>query len=187
MGNHMKYVMKNKLRNRHCTVGLFVLMIFFTKNGYVQSDPAAAVKKIIIREGEKWFGGAVNEAHHMPFPEGYRLNLYADNRGNQTAPLLLSSKGRFVWSEQPFQFEIKNNRLIISKAIGKIIIDSSGHSLADAFKSASKLFFPASGKFPDSLLFLRPQYNTWIELVYDQNQEDILRYAHSIIDNGFPP
>src|SRR5690606_26097909 len=31
------------------------------------------------------------------------------------------------------------------------------------------------------------QYNTWIELLYDQNQEDILKYARSIIDNGFPP
>ncbi|MCG8514154.1 MAG: hypothetical protein MI740_08435, partial [Halanaerobiales bacterium] len=30
-------------------------------------------------------------------------------------------------------------------------------------------------------------YNTWIELMYDQNQEDILKYAHDIIDNGFPP
>lgn len=40
---------------------------------------------------------------------------------------------------------------------------------------------------PDRLLFEQPQYNTWIELIYDQNQKDILKYAHAIIDNGFPP
>ena len=39
---------------------------------------------------------------------------------------------------------------------------------------------------PPELFFSKPQYNTWIELIYNQNQEDILKYARSIIDNGFP-
>ena len=158
-------------------------------NGKVYSQVAsgADVQKIAIRDGEKWFGGAVNEGHNMPFAEGYSLNLYGDNKGNQSAPLLLSTKGRFVWSEEPFQFVLENNQLIITKAFGKIILDSNGHSLPEAFKAASKKFFPPSGLFPDTLLFSRPQYNTWIELVYNQNQEDILKYARSIIDNGFPP
>jgi hypothetical protein len=56
---------------------------------------------INIKDGEKWFGGAVNDAHLMPFKEGYTLNLYGDTRGNQANPLLLSTKGRFVWSEEP--------------------------------------------------------------------------------------
>ena len=154
---------------------------------YTQVNSGPAEQKIIIQHGEKWFGGAVNEGHHMPFPQGYSLDLYGDNKGNQTAPLLLSSKGRFVWSEEPFQFSLENDQLIISKAHGKVIIDSNGHSLAEAFKAVSKQFFPATGKLPDTLLFSRPQYNTWIELVYNQNQADILKYAHSIIDNGFPP
>ncbi|MEP6594759.1 MAG: glycoside hydrolase family 31 protein [Ginsengibacter sp.] len=148
---------------------------------------AQLIQKIIIRRGENWYGGAVNEGHKMPFPQGYSLNLFGDNKGNQSSPLLLSSKGTFVWSEEPFQFGLKNNQLIISGAPGKVIIDSNGHTLAEAFERASKRFFPASGKLPDTLLFSRPQYNTWIELVYNQNQEDILKYAHSIIDNGFPP
>ena len=100
------------------------------------------MQKIIIQHGEKWFGGAVNEGHHMPFPQGYSLDLYGDNKGNQTAPLLLSSKGRFVWSEEPFQFSLENDQLIISKAHGKVIIDSNGHSLAEAFKAAANNFFP---------------------------------------------
>ena len=31
-----------------------------------------------------------------------------------------------------------------------------------------------------------PQYNTWIELMYDQNQRDIMRYARKAVENGFP-
>jgi len=36
-------------------------------------------------------------------------------------------------------------------------------------------------------MFTVPQYNTWIELTYNQNEEDILNYARSIIDKGYPP
>jgi alpha-glucosidase len=52
--------------------------------------------------------------------------------------------------------------------------------------AASAAHFPASGTVPPDLFFSVPQYNTWIELIYNQNQEDILKYAHSIVDNGFP-
>jgi alpha-glucosidase (family GH31 glycosyl hydrolase) len=36
-------------------------------------------------------------------------------------------------------------------------------------------------------MFLAPQYNTWIELTYNQNEADILKYAKGIRDHGFPP
>ena len=49
-----------------------------------------------------------------------------------------------------------------------------------------KKYFPPSGKTPDLLLFSSPQYNTWIELQYNQNEKDILKYAENIISNGFP-
>ena len=51
---------------------------------------------------------------------------------------------------------------------------------------AVKNFFPPDGNIPDEMLFTNPQYNTWIELMYDQNQADILKYADGIIGNNFP-
>ena len=59
--------------------------------------------------------------------------------------------------------------------------------MRDAYRHASKNFFPTDGKLPDLALFAAPQYNTWIELMYDQNQRDVLKYAHAIVDNGLPP
>lgn len=146
-----------------------------------------AQTSIAIKNGEKWFGGAVNEAHQMPFKDGYSLDMYADTRGNQAAPLLVSTKGRFIWSEEPFKFTVANNQLVISNAKGALTIDSAGKDLRDAFKNAAKRFFPSKNKLPDTLLFSKPQYNTWIELVYNQNEADILAYAKAIIANGFPP
>ena len=62
-----------------------------------------------------------------------------------------------------------------------------GRTLRDAYRHAAKSFFPTDGKLPDRALFAAPQYNTWIELMYDQNQRDVLKYAHAIVDNGLPP
>jgi alpha-glucosidase len=146
-----------------------------------------AQTKIVLKDGEKWFGGAVNEAHMMPFASGYDLNMYGDVRGNQAVPLLVSTKGRFIWSEEPFRFTFDQQVLTIQNATATLVLDSAGKNLRDAFRNASKKYFPTKNKLPDTLLFSRPQYNTWIELVYNQNQQDILKYAHSILDNGFPP
>jgi len=163
-------------------IGLLLLAAFCT--GGVQ---LYAQTSIAIKDGEKWFGGAVNESHLMPFKDGYNLDLYADTRGNQAAPLLISTKGRFIWSEEPFKFRVEKNSLIISNAKGALTVDSAGKNLREAFKNAAKRFFPSKNKLPDTLLFSKPQYNTWIELVYNQNQKDILSYARAIIDNGFSP
>lgn len=144
-------------------------------------------QEILFLPGEQWYGAAVNEGHKMPFEEGYEANLYANVFGNQAAPVLLSTKGRYIWSDQPFTFNIENGQLVISNNTAPIVSAKGGNTLKEAYIAASQKFFPAKGTMPDPLLFTSPQYNTWIELIYNQNQEDILKYAHGIINNGFPP
>jgi alpha-glucosidase len=158
---------------------LFSLLLSGLNNLYAQTT-------ITLKTGEQWFGGAVNEAHLMPFAAGYELNMYGDTRGNQAVPLLVSTKGRFIWSEEPFRFAFDKEKLRIETGKGALVVDSTGTNLREAFRNASNRFFPSKNKLPDTLLFSRPQYNTWIELVYNQNQQDILKYARAIVDNGFP-
>ncbi|MGA2118600.1 MAG: hypothetical protein ABSH56_28065 [Bryobacteraceae bacterium] len=43
-----------------------------------------------------------------------------------------------------------------------------------------------SRKTPHPDLFLHPQYNTWIELTYNQDQKDVLVYARAIGANRYP-
>jgi alpha-glucosidase (family GH31 glycosyl hydrolase) len=142
---------------------------------------------IKLLQDEHWYGGTVDEGSQAPYQPGYSFNLFGNNNGNQSAPLLLSSAGRYIWSNQPFTFSISADELLISGNLDSVSIHTAGKTLADAFRSASQAQFKASGLMPDSLLFTSPQYNTWIELVYNQNQTDVLKYAHAIIDNGFPP
>jgi alpha-glucosidase len=148
---------------------------------------AQSEKRIKILPDEKWYGAAVNEGDKMPFKEGYSINLNGDTKGNQASPLILSTKGRYIWSNSPFAFSISNHEIVLSEYHDSIFVESGSGNLKEAYLKASERFFPPSQKLPDRLLFERPQYNTWIELIYDQNQKDILKYAHDIIDNGFPP
>ena len=48
-------------------------------------------------------------------------------------------------------------------------------------------WFRPSGKLPDLLLVEAPQYNTWIELQYNQNEKDVPAYAEAVKRNGLPP
>lgn len=165
----------------------FKICLFFAVTLCATGARLCAQTTVMIKEGEMWYGGAVNEAHLMPFQDGYSYDMYGDTRGNQAVPLLTSTRGRYIWCGEPFKFTIEKNRLIITDAKGPLTIDSAGKNLQEAFKNAARRFFPAKNKLPDTLLFSKPQYNTWIELVYNQNQKDILKYARAIIDNGFPP
>ncbi len=142
---------------------------------------------IDLLPGEKIWSGVIKDGEKMPYTAGYRYDLYANNRENQLQPLLLGNKGLWVWSEDPYAFEIQQDKIIITNAKGAVKYGHAGNSLADARKYVSAHFFPASGKMPGELLFSKPQYNTWIELTYHQNQADVLKYAHGIVDNGFPP
>ena len=139
--------------------------------------------------GEYWWGGFSVDGSRMPYTVDTDLSReqYGDGAGNQSQPLLLSSRGRYVWSEEPMHYAWTGGHLEVSVRTGKLITGQAGDNLRSAFEYASENFFPPSGELPDTLLFTRPQYNTWIELTYDQEQEAILRYARAIIDEGYPP
>jgi alpha-glucosidase len=139
------------------------------------------------QNGVAWWGGVVTHGGQMPMQNGYAADLTANNYGNQIAPLLLSSRGDVVWCAEPIAYTLKDGALRVTSKTGKIERGSGGGTLREAFAFASKKYFPPSGKMPDEALFLHPQYNTWIELMYDQNQRDVLKYAHAIVNNGFEP
>lgn len=161
------------------SVYLFLVVFYLFIPGYAQ--------EISLVDDEKIWAGIISEGHKMPVKSDFDFNYFANNRGNQIQPLLLSNNGLYVWSEEPFRFTILKNKLIISENAGEVFYGRSGSTLRDSRKFASTNFFPSSSSTPDEIMFSAPQYNTWIELTYNQNQQDVLKYAHSIIQNGLPP
>jgi len=141
----------------------------------------------MVAQERLWWAGITSQGQLMPITNTYQANTIDNTYGNQVQPLLLSNHGDIIWSEEPFAFSIENGEVEISESKGEIVHKKEGETLKSAYLYASENFFPPQGILPDQLLFAAPQYNTWIELMYDQNQEDILKYAHDIIGNGFPP
>lgn len=166
---------------------IFSSLFFILSTVVFAQTSATKTRTIQLEPGEKWWGGAVSESHKAPYSPNYSINLYGNNKSNQAQPLLISSKGRYIWSEEPFGFSFTNTEIIIDETNGAVQQGKAGETLPEVYKFVSRKYFPASGKMPDRLLFTSPQWNTWIELTYNHNQEDILKYARNIIANGFEP
>jgi alpha-glucosidase len=143
--------------------------------------------KISVLPGKKWWGAFVARGADMPYskPTGM-IDLSKQGFNNQGVPLLLSNKGRYIWSNETLKFEVNPDAIRIESAFEEIKVVHPGETLRNAYLAACKKHFPPSGVLPDPLFFSMPQYNTWIELMYDQNQEDILNYADNIIKYDFP-
>ena len=169
----------------------FLLIILFVisnaKIGFAQSFDSSL--NLALLKNEQWWGGAVQYGYRMPFNYSsiFSFNLYGDRSNNQSAPLLISNKGRWIWCDDPFLFSFKNDTLhVASQGEKPLKYGTAGNDLSDAYQFASAHFFLPSGKWPDSLLVTSPQYNLWIELQYNPNQKDVIKYADNVLAQGWP-
>ncbi|MEX0980990.1 MAG: glycoside hydrolase family 31 protein [Bacteroidales bacterium] len=168
-------------------IGLQLILICMISSQLFASSPDRL--EIVIESDEYWWGGLSSVGYEMPYDvtSVAEYDLWGNNAGNQAQPLLLSSKGRYIWCEQPIKYSFNNGKLIVTSRDGKISYGTAGNNLSEAYQFVSQNFFPPNGEVPPDMFFSHPQYNTWIELMYNQNEEDILNYAQAILDNGFPP
>ena len=141
-----------------------------------------------VLPGEGWWGGLTLNGTKAPLAlktSALAFDLRTDNGYNQAAPVMLSTKGRAVWSDKAFACTLTNGVLTFT-GDAPIELTQAGGDLRSAFLATAREHFPASGRTPDLALFAKPQWNTWVELTYNQNQRDILAYAKAIKENGFP-
>jgi len=140
--------------------------------------------------GEKWWGLCSAFGREMPFTEAtsFECDLRRDNYAHQSLSLLCSDRGRAIWCPEPVGAKIAGGEIALEADAGRIeLVERAGANLAEAFRFASRTWFPPTGGEPELLYFSAPQLNTWIELTYHQNERDILAYAQSMLDNGVPP
>ena len=88
---------------------------------------------------------------------------------NQSAPFLVSNRGRYIWSEDAFTFEFVDGTL---RVIGGNPVVGAGRSQRwrRIQHGVSRALSP-TGVTPAAAMFLSPQYNTWIEMPYLPTQE----------------
>lgn len=140
------------------------------------------------QNGEKWWGAMTALGSKMPLggkPSGF-VPLSSNNYNNQNVPFLVSNYGRYIFCDKPFDFEFDGANFKITNATDSVQIHKVAKTLREAYIVAADRHFKSSGGTPPAEFFSMPQYNTWIELLYDQNQEGIEKYAADILANGLP-
>jgi alpha-glucosidase (family GH31 glycosyl hydrolase) len=168
---------------------LITLLITSLLSGFVRGQQTSFNDSLNIKVDKhtSWWTGIINHGDKMPLTKPYQVDFRQNNYGNQVQPLMLSNAGEVIWSEKPYRINFTADKLTVKADSAVFQYQRPGQTLKAAYMFASKTYFPPSGKLPDKLLFTNPQYNTWIELMYDQNQQDILAYARNISANGLPP
>lgn len=142
--------------------------------------------KIKVLEKEFWFGGNVHDGVKQPISQNdsFEVDLRLNTSPNQSMPLFLSTKGRYIWGKDGFKIKFNNGTIEVE---GKVITEEGFTNLRGAYKQAMKNHFPFNDNQLDLALFKNPIYNSWIELTFYQNQEDILKYTNTILESGMPP
>ena len=191
------YRVSGKLIGMRLKLGIILMagvlsIVASAPRGFSQNGGATFKNKAYettLLPGELWWGGLSRDGSKIPYTSQTSLtrDLWADNYENQSQPLLISNRGRYVWCEEPIKYVFQTGRLTVTSRTGVIQSGQAGDGLQSAYAFVSEKFFPPNGRIPDPAMFAIPQYNTWIELMYDQRQDRILEYARNIVDKDYPP
>ncbi|WP_190300379.1 glycoside hydrolase family 31 protein [Rufibacter hautae] len=158
-----------------------IIGLVITLSGYSQDKT-----EITFQKDEAWFVGIIDQGHLMPLLKDFSFDMTKANTYNQLQPLFISNKGRYVFTENPVDFSVNASNIEINGK-GNVKVQTAGKTLKEAYREVASKQFSFKGQFPHPELFQKPQYNTWIELTYNQNQKDVLHYAQSMLKNGMPP
>ena len=142
--------------------------------------------EIKILKEEYWYGGCAAWGGQMPLGERSEadLQLEPNPTPNQAMPLLVSSRGRYLWLDGVEEVKFSGGYIhcqgtaeLYPNGEQSMQAAAEKQTLRDAYQKAMERHFPFSGKMPAKELFEAPVFNTWIELTFDQNQQAVLRLS----------
>ena len=79
--------------------------------------------------GVYWWAGIIDHGFQMPLTNGYEADLLGETYGNQGQPLLLSSQGDVIWSEDPLRIKASEEGLLVQADGAGLGRGKSGGSL----------------------------------------------------------
>ncbi len=138
-----------------------------------------------ILENEYWYGGYVYGSCAQPYDASSEaeIDLRRNDSTNQAVPFFVSTKGRYIWCEEGFLLHFGGGNITIDR---NVELREGYVNLKGAYLAACREHFPFRENTLSDEFFKNPVYNSWIELTFWQNEEDILRYADHILENDMP-
>ena len=148
---------------------------------------APFLSDIPLLDGERWWGGGGGDGQNQPYGNGDSPRIDLRGHGNTSSPLLVSSRGRYVWSEKPFGYEFRDGHLLLDSDVETIAPVQAGETLRDAYLAAAKAHMRFDGQIPPDIFFSLPQWNNWIEIaLHGMDQKAADDYTAELAKSGFP-
>ena len=148
---------------------------------------ASVTNSIPLRDGEVWWGGGGGDGQSQPYGPSGSGRIDLRTHGNTSSPLLVSSCGRYVWSEKPFDYEFRGGMLVVCSDAGTVEPVEAGRTLKDAYLAAAKAHMRFAGATPPDVFFTLPQWNNWIEIFLNgMNQKAVEEFTAELAASGFP-
>lgn len=137
---------------------------------------------------EYWYGGYSHYGWAQPWgvESEIDMDMEINSTVNQAMPFIVSTRGRYIWCEDGFHIHFKKGTLSIDYHKSEPKLFDGFNTLKEAYNHACTKHFPVKSGSIGLELFTAPQYNTWIELTFYQNQKDVMKYAASITEHGLP-
>lgn len=143
------------------------------------------VSSIDVLKGESWWGVFIGSDRRMPFDAPFeKIDLATSRR--QTTPMLVSSRGRYIWSAEPFTIEYTGEKFVIESDHGKVQAVTAGKTLREAYLVCVHKNMPPDGKTPSAELFTAPVYDLSGELGCGESAEGIMECTSHILSAGYP-
>ena len=112
-------------------------------------------KTIAIAPGEAWYGLCVWDGCQMPITQAsvYSRSLEPNPTANQSAPLFVSSHGRYLWCDTGLTVDIRDGVIHASSGHGALELKEGFDTLRGAYLAAAAAHFPPQGKLPPEAFF----------------------------------
>ena len=145
--------------------------------------------QIKVQNGEKWWGLVVDPATlHLPFEHAFSISTSELSPIHYSANMMLSNRGRYVWSSKPFVVTYDGKTLTVSTTNGEPApeVEKSGRSLREAYLMCCHKNFPPCAIGSASVLFESPIYELGGESSLLYTSKDVLAFADMLAQRGAP-
>lgn len=144
--------------------------------------------KIDVLKGEKWWGGVRDREQMMPLEKPFPQTDLSTWVKSQATPFLVSSRGRYIWSREPFKIEFTGSGFLIDSPVEQVEAVTGGKTLREAYLVCCHRNFPPKegNGVPAEGFFTAPLYDMTGEIPFGATAGQIRDFAESLLASGYP-
>lgn len=144
--------------------------------------------EVKIQNSEKWWGLVVDPANvRLPFDHPFEINTANVSPERYSANMMISNRGRYVWSKKPMKVESDGKKLFITPSDGEIVkVEKSGRTLREGYLMCCHKNFPPHTSGISSTLFQYPIYELGGAEALLYTASDVEQFASLLHSKGAP-